>query len=246
MPDILKRRLREAAVILGLAAAFTFFGVYGNNGALWARYLMWVVTIAVGSVSAQVAVPLVFERKVAGEMLPVQVAVAAALIAVPVLAALVGLMGLLGYWVPVADLPLQFVYVFAICLVMTIGGLLIDRAVTPARHSASPDAGAATRFLERLPVKYRGAELWAVSSEDHYLRVHTSRGEELILMRLSDALKELAGVEGAQVHRSWWVARSGVGDAVRENGKPVLKLKSGKEAPVSRTHQSAAKDAGLV
>ena len=51
------------------------------------------------------------------------------------------------------------------------------------------------------------AELYAIESEDHYLRVHTSAGQELILMRLADAVRELAGVEGLQTHRSWWVAR---------------------------------------
>ncbi len=38
------------------------------------------------------------------------------------------------------------------------------------------------------------------------LHFHTDRGSDLILMRLSDALTELKGLEGAQTHRSWWVA----------------------------------------
>ena len=62
-------------------------------------------------------------------------------------------------------------------------------------------APAPPRFLERLPAKLRGAEIWAVQSEDHYLRLHTSLGQELILMRLSDAVAELEGVEGVGVNR---------------------------------------------
>ncbi len=46
-------------------------------------------------------------------------------------------------------------------------------------------------------------------------------------MRLADAVRELASVEGLQTHRSWWVARDGLADTSRANGKLVLKLKSG-------------------
>jgi len=110
-------------------------------------------------------------------------------------------------------------------------------------HQASPGAPV-SRFLERLPPRLRGAELHAVQSEDHYLRLHTSRGSDLILMRLSDALVELDGLEGAQTHRSWWVARDGVAEARRADGRVVLKLKSGTEAPVSRTYAKVLRHAG--
>jgi DNA-binding LytR/AlgR family response regulator len=85
-----------------------------------------------------------------------------------------------------------------------------------------------------------------VESEDHYLRVHTSAGSELILMRLADAVRELSGIEGLQTHRSWWVAKQGLADVVKGDGKLVLKLKSGAEAPVSRTYLKAVKDAGWL
>ncbi|MFN4104010.1 MAG: hypothetical protein ACK4GB_06940, partial [Tepidimonas sp.] len=45
------------------------------------------------------------------------------------------------------------------------------RPSPPAPTGASPP-----RFLERLPAKLRGAELYAVEAQDHYLRLHTSRG----------------------------------------------------------------------
>lgn len=110
-------------------------------------------------------------------------------------------------------------------------------------HQANPGAPA-PRFLDRLPPKLRGAELYAVAAEDHYLRLHTSRGTDLILMRLSDAMAELEGLEGAQTHRSWWVARAAVAQARRSDGRAVLKLASGVEAPVSRTYAKALRDAG--
>ncbi len=47
-----------------------------------------------------------------------------------------------------------------------------------------------------------------LSAEDHYTMTVTSRGRELILIRFSDALSELAETEGTQIHRSHWIARA--------------------------------------
>ncbi|WP_375208833.1 LytTR family DNA-binding domain-containing protein [Hyphomonas jannaschiana] len=246
MPDYLKNRLRDAAVILGISALLTFFGVYDQDSPVWVRFLMWVVTCTVGVATSEFVIPAIFDRKLVGKLVPVQVTVTAALISVPVLASLYLYMGAFGIWVPVHLLPLQYVYVFAISLMLTLAGLLISRARETASAGGVEPADTTQRFLDRLPVKFRRAELWAVSSEDHYLRVYTSLGEELILMRLADAVRELDGAAGVQVHRSWWVAKAGVSDARRDNGKLVLVLKNGTDVPVSRTYQAAAKDAGLA
>jgi DNA-binding LytR/AlgR family response regulator len=63
-------------------------------------------------------------------------------------------------------------------------------------------------------------------------------------MRLSDAVVELEGLEGARVHRSWWVARDAVTDARRGDGKATLTLENGVEAPVSRAYARALREAG--
>jgi DNA-binding LytR/AlgR family response regulator len=111
-------------------------------------------------------------------------------------------------------------------------------------RQASPASVRPAKFLERLPVRLRGAEVYAVEAEDHYLRIHTSQGSDLILMRLSDAIAELDGIEGAQTHRSWWVAKAALADATRGDGRAVLKLKDGTEAPVSRSYSKSLRDAG--
>lgn len=110
-----------------------------------------------------------------------------------------------------------------------------------------PDPGAVpSRFLERLPVRLRCAEIWAVEAEDHYLRVHTSAGQDLILLRMADAIAELEGREGMQVHRSWWVARAAIADARRGDGRATLTLKDGSEAPVSRTYAAELRRRGWI
>jgi len=130
------------------------------------------------------------------------------------------------------SLPRLFGNVLVISAAMTAIMVAFN---SPGRVTyAEPGAPRPVRFLERLPAKLKGAALYAVSAEDHYLRLHTSKGSDLILMRLADAIAELDGVEGAQTHRSWWVARDAVENARREGDKMVLVLKGGAEAPVSR------------
>lgn len=110
-------------------------------------------------------------------------------------------------------------------------------------HAAPPEAPP-PRFLERLPLRLRGGQVYAVEAQDHYLRLHTSKGQDLILLRLSDAVAELEGVEGAQTHRSWWVARDAVTDVRRGDGRATLTLRNGVEAPVSRAYARALREAG--
>jgi len=113
--------------------------------------------------------------------------------------------------------------------------------------SATPDAepgdGAtpidgAPAFLRKLPFEKRGT-LWAITAEQHYLRVYTDKGDDLILMRFSDALDQLAALEGLQVHRSHWVAREGVERLEKEDKKLSIVLKNGVTVPVSRPNIAA-------
>ena len=148
----------------------------------------------------------------------------------------------------VADLPAYELTSLAISLSMGVLfwlGLARFGRAPASLETGTPQAGP-VRFLERLPLKLRGAEIWAVCAEDHYLRVHTSKGQDLILLRLSDAIAELDGLEGAQTHRSWWVARAAIADAKRGDGRAVIALPDGAEAPVSRTHVKTLRAAGWI
>ncbi len=133
--------------------------------------------------------------------------------------------------------------VVAVTLCTTVLVVLVERAGPRQTHEA-PAGAPAPKFLSRLPAKLAGATLFAVEAEDHYLRLHTSKGEDLILMRLSDAIAELEGIEGARTHRSWWVARAAVVTAERAEGRATLTLPSGALAPVSRSYVKPLRDAG--
>ncbi|HEY1752276.1 MAG TPA: LytTR family DNA-binding domain-containing protein [Caulobacteraceae bacterium] len=132
--------------------------------------------------------------------------------------------------------------VFGVALVMTGLAFLLRPHSTQTR--AAPQGAPPPKFLARLPAKLAGAELFAVEAEDHYLRLHTSQGQDLILMRLGDAIDELEGLEGAQTHRSWWVAKAAVASAEKLDGRAVLTLKDGAEVPVSRGFAKALRSAG--
>jgi hypothetical protein len=100
-------------------------------------------------------------------------------------------------------------------------------------------------FVARLPAKL-GHDVWAVAAEEHYLRVHTERGSALVLYRMSDAVRELAGWDGTQVHRSYWVARRAIERVERTRGQPSLVLRNGLVVPVSRSFRRDAEQAGLL
>jgi hypothetical protein len=100
-------------------------------------------------------------------------------------------------------------------------------------------------LLDQLPAEL-GSVIIALEMEDHYLRVHTLLGSALVLMRLRDGIALLGDLDGMQVHRSWWVARSAVEDVVRDGRNVRLKLPRGLEAPVARAQVAALRDARWI
>ena len=84
-----------------------------------------------------------------------------------------------------------------------------------------------------LPARLR-AQTLCLQMEDHYVRVHTPTGSELVLMPMHWAIEALGDTEGLRVHRSWWVARVAVGQVTGEGRALALLLTSGFRVPVAR------------
>lgn len=110
---------------------------------------------------------------------------------------------------------------------------------------ATSDTPQTVPLLDRLPFDKRGP-LVAISVEDHYVRVRTTKGEEMILLRLVDAIRETGPTPGAQVHRSHWAAFDQVASATRDGDRAILQMTSGGDIPVSRRHIPTIKEAGLL
>ena len=235
---------RFCAIVIGLGLIFAWLGVY-NTGRLpfYQGFIFWTSTMAVGAGTSVLIGPLVWGPRFEEMPAIFKIGIAAAIISIPVTLTLM-LFFSLDPW-SLSRFFVQYAYVLVISLIVTTGAYVRESMISKAATPETNDNPVAT-FLERLPVKFRTADLHAISSEDHYLRVHTSLGEEMILMRLADAVRELNGADGLQVHRSWWVAKSGVTDEKRVDGRSLLILPSGTEVPVSRSYRGKAKDAGLI
>lgn len=108
-------------------------------------------------------------------------------------------------------------------------------------HPAQP--APPPRLLARLPA-HVGYRVLCLEMEDHYVRVHATGGSALLLMRLADAIAELDGVDGMQVHRSWWVARAAVTGIRRDNRSLRLDLENGMQVPVSRSYAALLRASG--
>ena len=110
---------------------------------------------------------------------------------------------------------------------------------TEASH-APPEAA----LLARLSAGTR-ADILHLRMQDHYVEVHTAAGMEMLLLRFRDAMHEVEGVDGLQVHRSHWVARAAVARVERRRGGAVvLHLVNGSEVPVSRSFAPTLREKG--
>ncbi|GAB5447381.1 MAG: LytTR family DNA-binding domain-containing protein [Gymnodinialimonas sp.] len=126
---------------------------------------------------------------------------------------------------------------FAITLLVSAMLELLPRD-TPATPDTPP-------LLDRLPLDKRGP-LISLSVEDHYVRIRTTKGEEMVLLRLSDAIREVGGTEGLRVHRSHWVALDKVTAVARKGDGALLSMAQGPDIPVSRANMAAIRTAGLL
>ncbi len=153
----------------------------------------------------------------------------------------------------------QYLYVFVIGGGVTALFNLIDTkqdtaepaTLPPAAEDAAPiplsrnDEPDLPQLVRDLPPQL-GSDVVALEMEDHYVRVHTALGSELVLMRMRDAVAQLAEFDGMQVHRSWWVARAAVEDVRREGRNVRLVLPGEREAPVARAQVAELRQAGWI
>jgi hypothetical protein len=129
-------------------------------------------------------------------------------------------------------------------LVMALRALAWRRVVETRTIVVPPLPEAERAFRLRLSAKRRTARLIAIEAEDHYVRVHTEAGAELVTMRFAEAVAELGQAHGYRLHRSWWAAADAI-EAVRwKRGGGEARLAGGLVAPVSRGCASALKQAG--
>lgn len=246
---LLKRAGLDLFILIAIGLLMGFLGPFGFDRApAGMRYAYWMICMVGGGIIA-IAGELFLRRWIRPTVARV---LAGSIILTPAVSLLVlfaehvvmgGKMDATGY--------LQLLWqVWPILLAVLAVQTLIWR--TPALRIETrtivaaplPDAEAA--FRRRLCAKKRHARLLAIEAHDHYLKVHTDLGEELITLRLVDALDDLKHAHGWRVHRSWWVAADAVESAHWRRNSGEIKLSGGLSVPVSRTYSSILKEAGWL
>lgn len=256
----LRRLARAAAVAVAVGLGFGIMAPFetGRLAGWMARLCYWQMAILLPWVQISAAMTLARSAPFAQGWSPLRLGIAVVLAtAVPITAELALLNTAIlgspidrpedGLWLLGAEL--------VVSAMITLPALAIARQTPQPAPSPTPSplpsplpspppsplplaplaAVAVPGFARRIPASL-GGSLLALEMEDHYLRVHTTAGSALILMRLSDALVELAGFDGLQVHRSWYVARAAVISLQREGQRLSLILVNQMRVPVSRTH----------
>ena len=150
-----------------------------------------------------------------------------------------------------------YIWIVSAVVAITMNAVFGRPAPEPDTEAPKPESSApAPPPLEPAPAPEPAAPILplppgfgpvrALKGEDHYVRVIGDGREEMVLMRMRDAIERLGDAEGLRVHRSWWVAKAAV-DKVRRDGRTaVILLTSGHEAPVARDMMPALRAAGWL
>lgn len=96
-------------------------------------------------------------------------------------------------------------------------------------------------LMRKLAPAKRG-RLLSLSAEQHYVRVRTTRGEDLVLMPFSEAITTMPDGVGMRIHRSHWVRLDAVQSISTAGSALVVRLEDDIELPVSRSFSGSVRE----
>jgi len=232
----------RAASLLGTAAVLTLIEPFNTGEVMRTlpRFAYWAALVGLSYCGGYVASALA--DRLAPSNVIKRIAIAGPVTGVIVLALVYLLNGLaVGFWATGRDLAVLSANVIVIAMIVA--------AVFQIAHHTRDDTATAQPdtppLLDRLPFDKRAA-LVSLTVEDHYVRIRTTKGEEMILLRLADAIREVGATRGFQVHRSHWAASDQITLATRKGDGAVLTMAHGPDIPVSRANVAKLKEAGLL
>lgn len=239
--DFDENQRAEATILLAIIAFLVVIAPFGTGGfPLVSRLVYWGVSVLTGYAGA-----VCYERFLRPPLAkhlsrPVRGGVKGACAALAAFAVVIPLEAIFRQ-------PVRFEWVSEII----IGVAVISAAITGVLYLASlayeraeAENPALVALRAKLPAGLREAPIESLSAEDHYVRVVTAEGEALLAGTFAEALDAARGLEGARVHRSWWVASAAVERLDRSGGRWRLLLRGGAEAPVSRSYRPAVREMG--
>lgn len=240
----------ECAVMAGAALFFALLGPFGTfatpfgerlfNWMLFAfgGYACFRPVIAAGSALAvQTAIPR-----------GVGIAVACLFASIPASLLIAGLIAGLKFGdVTLARVAGLYPLVLLIGLAVTATQMLVRglRSERVSLDTMTADASSPAPGSSALLSVLHGDILY-LGNEDHYIRVYRKEGSELVLMRMRDAVEALGAMDGARVHRGWWVARSAISKVNKDGRLVSLELIDGRVVPVARAMVAPLRRAGWL
>ncbi|CAN7370141.1 LytTR family DNA-binding domain-containing protein [Phenylobacterium sp. LjRoot225] len=243
------RRAADLTLLVVIGLFMGFVGAYGTDRIpSGPRFLYWTACIVGGGVVGLSLDALVAART---ERFWLRIAATSLLMTLPVALWVIGVGHVLADGaVSLAAYARLLPQVLAVSApIMAIRAVIWrpSRAVVETRTIVEPPLPEAEAvFRRRLSARRRSARLIAVEAEDHYVRVHTEAGSELVALRFADALEELARAHGHQTHRSWWVAAEAIRGGRWRRGAGELRLDGDLTVPVSRTYAGRLRAAGWL
>ncbi len=257
-----RKLLTDLAIMTVIGAFLAIIGPFGTiDQPLAVRLISWLALSYLGYATYAPMGFLVDRAHVALALPKAPLWLAAVLVGTVPMTAMLHVIDSMPQWprMPSLDqVTASYFYVFVIgggvTLLFNVIGSRQPTRATHAQTAPPPGPGSAKSppvapisnpLIDQLPAEL-GSDILALEMEDHYVRVHTTLGSELVLMRLRDAMAHVADLDGRQVHRSWWVARGAVDDVQREGRNVRLILPRGLEAPVARAQVSELKQAGWI
>ncbi len=253
-----KRLTIELLVMVALGLLIGLLGPFGTFAAPPAqRMLSWVlwllagyalfrpINIAAGWLCEATGLP-----HTAGRLLALVVASVPLTLIVTMMVTRTGFADTLrwpGFWT-------MYLYICVISILTSVVMAAVfgrkgDHAATTASKTEADEPAALQppdRPSPALPLPPGFGPVRALKGEDHYVRIIGEAREELILMRMRDAIERLDNANGLRVHRSWWVAKDAVASVRRDGRTAILTLRSGHEAPVARDMMPQLRAAGWL
>jgi hypothetical protein len=135
----------------------------------------------------------------------------------------------------VFEFMLELIFLFdnhvALCLLLSVPRWIHRTSLSTAASDVGNNRGT---LLSGIDPPLDGDILW-VEAQEHYVRMTTANESRMVLARFSDIVRELSFMDGFQVHRSHWVAKSAVVDEIKKGQNLALVLSTGDSVPVSRS-----------
>lgn len=244
--------LRRFVVLVGIGLLLGWMGPFGTYVSLrpGQRFAYWGVTVPLIGLVARLSIRVIVRHGPAARWpLPIRVMAGSAVAGFPGTFITFAMLSAVNRPFPfdILDLLSTYLIVTAMTAVFAIP---LAQAVARRRQqeemaACEPPAETLSPFFKRLPPKL-GTDLLSLSAEDHYVRVTTSQGSDLVLIRLSDAIAEIGAEKGQRVHRSHWVAQGAVAIVDRGGGKTALVLTNGESIPVSQSYMASLREAGWL